>query len=180
MAVTQPSVATYERIINDPDATPSRARKWLFFTSLITIPVTLVIVATLDPRRFGRLGISSLTPILLILTPVLAGLSVLGGMLSALFLHWGAKLVGGDGEYDKIFFATVAISCAVAIPSVILQGIPALSLLSLLLSIYTLILEVIAIRAVYRLGVGASCLATIVIPIIFIIVIVVIVLVFRR
>ena len=78
-------------------------------------------------------------------------------------VQWVAKLFGGAGTYDKTLYAYAAIAVPVTVVSslfALLGAIPyaglCLSLLSFGLSIYAIVLQIMALKAVNRFGWGQA------------------------
>jgi uncharacterized membrane protein len=90
-------------------------------------------------------------------------LSVLFFALLVAIIQWIAKLFGGTGTYDKLLYAFAAISVPFTIVSslfVLLSAIPFVGIctgiISIGLSIYVLVLQVMAVKAVNRFGWGQA------------------------
>jgi uncharacterized membrane protein len=78
-------------------------------------------------------------------------------------IQWIAKLFGSAGAYEKLLYAFAAITVPFTIVSslfVLLSAIPFVGictgLISIVLSIYVLVLEVMAVKAVNRFGWGQA------------------------
>lgn len=174
MAVMQPSVDTYEYIVNGTDATVSRARKWVFVTTLFAFPASAVFGVFVILMGRGRLDrffpvIGASLGQVALLTVFVAVFSVVGLQLGAAFIHWSAKRLGGTGDYATFVFASAAISTPTSVISWFLREIPNIELIYFLFSIYAFILFLMGVRAVYKLTWGMSCLATILVPLLIVI-----------
>jgi hypothetical protein len=180
----QPSVDNYERIIADPDATTGRAYKWIFFTILVSYPIAVIISVAGVLIQRGRLNlifqaVLNGLPTIVLYTVLVSVGAMLGLLIGGYVLDWSARLIGGVGERTKYMFALAAFTCPMTLLSFALVTLTGVPLFSSLLGIYTFILQLTAIRAVYKLGWGGSCLATLVVPIIIVVVIFVLSLLFR-
>lgn len=169
MAVMQPSVDTYEYIVNGADATVSRARKWVFVTTVFAFPASAVFGVFVILMGRGRLDrffpvIGASLGQVALLTILIATFSVVGLHIGAAFIHWSAKRLGGTGDYATFVFASAAISTPTSVISWFLREIPNIELIYFLFSIYAFILFLMGVRAVYKLTWGMSCLATILVP----------------
>lgn len=149
-ALTRPSVATFEGFVQDPDATTRRAYNWVFISGLISYAITalgnMVFSAGTQstPDTSGTLGM------LICVAPIVALGSVLGLALSAGITQWIASALGGTGTYSKLAYAFAAYLAPLALISGGLTSIPYLNLLSIPLSIYGIVLNVIAVKAVHQ------------------------------
>jgi hypothetical protein len=169
-AVTKPSLATFEEILQNPLASTSRAYTWIFVTSLIS---QLIIFAggwltgrslydSLDAWQGANTTIWSL-----ICSPVSAGVAVLGFMISVGILQWIAGLLGGSGRYDNLVVATAAYQAPLAAVSAVLgllgSWVPFAVCLGVPLGIYILVLQVMAVKAVNGFS-WERAVATLLIP----------------
>jgi uncharacterized membrane protein len=109
----------------------------------------------------GEFGISLVGG--LCASPVAGLVSILFFALIVAIIQWIAKLFGGAGTYDKLLYAFAAITVPFTIVSslfVLLSAIPFVGIcagvLSFGLSIYVLVLQVMAVKAVNRFGWGQA------------------------
>lgn len=175
-AFTKPKEETYARIAAQPSASATKAFLWVFLASLLTSLVSLVagLGGQMDSLR------QLLPPEIARELPVGAdpaigfGTVICGAPIGALFavlffaigtglVQWVAKLFGGTGTFDKLAYTfssfvvpysvvTSVLTLLTIIPFVgILTG-----LISFALSIYLIVLEVLAVKAVNRLDTGKA------------------------
>ncbi len=143
-ALVHPSVASFEALAADPEASSGRAYKWIFLSSIVANAPTLCIA------------------------PLVAVVTVLGAALYIIMTHLSAKLLRGTGAYDQLAFSMAAFIAPLA---VLLGGIsfvsnfaPVVGWLVLPVWLYWLILGVLAVRAVHDFGWGTALLANLLIP----------------
>jgi len=176
-AFTKPKEETYARIAAQPSASASKAFLWVFLASLLTSLVSLVaslggqqmenIRQLLPPEIASQLPVGA-DPAVGIGTvicgaPVGALLAVIGFAIGTALVQWVAKLFGGTGTFDKLAYAFSSITVPYSVVASVLAllgmfpfvGILT-GLISLALSIYLIVLEVLAVKAVNRLDTGKA------------------------
>lgn len=172
-ALFKPSVLTFERIANDPQASTMRAALWIFFSALVSLFISVPLSLVLNPNLVtqlqqagGELG-STLTAalgLMLCVVPFSAALSTFGMMISTALIQLTARLLGGQGTFEGTFNALAAITAPVTPVSALLGAIPLVGgCLALPLGLYVLVLDVIAVKASNRFGWGAA-IGAIVLP----------------
>lgn len=178
-AVTKPSESTFAQIVAQPSASAGKAFLWVFVASLLTSFATLVVQAVTAGKQLGGLEQflppeiarelpAGVTPsfgfgTVICGTPVAAIFSVIGFAIGVALIQWAAKLFGGSGSFDKLAYAFSAITVpysVVAAVFALLGMIPFVGILtglaSFALSIYVIVLEVLAVKAVNRLDTGKA------------------------
>ncbi len=181
-AITQPNEQTFIDITEQPDATSRTAFIWVFIAGTlagIVQAISRAIVLAIggapqmpipgleqfmqqsgaaDP---GTIGISLITS--LCLSPVAGLLSVLFFALGIAIVQWIARLFGGKGTFEKLAYGIAAITVPFTLVSSIfslLSAIPYVGLctgiISIGVSLYAIVLQIIAIKAVNRFGWGAA------------------------
>lgn len=181
-AVTKPTLENYERIAQSPNATIANGALWLFLAVLVGS-----LVGGLIGLPFQGFGISDqLGPLMQELPPearellrstggvgggffgVICGAPV-GAVMGLLFYfigvgiqHWIARLFGGTGAFDKFFFTQASYGAPVALVSGILSNIPLLNCVTFFISLYSIFLNFLSIRAVHRLDSGKAILVILV------------------
>ena len=176
---TKPSEQTFIEITSHPDAKARAAYIWVFLSgtlsgllnSLTQFVVSFAGLQQAAPE-FGQMpgsstavGIGGLL-FAVCFAPLTGLFSVVGFSFGVAIIHATAKFFGGQGLFDKMAYAVGAITVPITIISALtvpLNVVPFLSLCTLpvlvLLGLYTLYLEVVAIKAVHRLGWGESAAA---------------------
>jgi hypothetical protein len=175
-AITKPKEETFARIVAQPGANASKAFLWVFLASLLTSLVSLVagVGAQMDsirqflPPEIARELPAQVTPSFSIGTvicgaPIGAVLAVIGFAITTALIQWVAKLFGGTGTFDKLAYAFSAITVPYSVIAAVLALLGIIpyvgiltGLISFALSIYVIVLEVLAVKAVDRLDTGKA------------------------
>ena len=179
-AVTKPNESTFARIISQPGATTGKAFLWVFVASLIASFASLIAQAVSVGSQMG--GLEQFLPpeitrelptgmggpafgfgTVICGTPVTAIFSVIGFAIGVALVQWVAKLFGGTGTFEKLAYAfsTITVPYSVVAAVFALLGIiPFVGILtglaSFAMSIYVLVLEVLAVKAVNNLDTGKA------------------------
>ena len=180
MALTRPSEQTFMELTDRPEAVSKTAFIWVFIAGTVSgimqALLQTIYAATGTTPQFpipgleqympdggdaGSMGISLV--IGLCLTPVVGLLSVIFFAIGTAIVQWIAKLFGGLGTFDKLAYALAAITVPFTLVSSVLAlftAIPYVSscigILSIGLSLYILVLQVMAVKGVNRFGWGAA------------------------
>jgi hypothetical protein len=181
-AVTKPNEQTFVDITEHPDMSAKTAYIWVFIAGTVSgifqafataigtatgVGSPLQNIPGLEqyiPQSTGS-GASFGASLLggLCASPIAGLFSIVFFALFVAIIQWIAKLFGGTGTYEKLLYAFAAITVPVSIVSslfVLLSTIPYVGictgLISLGLSIYTLVLNVMAVKAVNRFGWGQA------------------------
>ena len=174
-ALTQPSVETYEVIVNDPKASPNRAYIWVAVTSLIGYALSVLLQTMLgstmsflsQPGREGAAGALGTAGAgigtLICCAPVVAAGAVLGLVIAAGLSNLIAAMLGGTGTFSKLVYAVGAYEAPLTIVSAVVGAIPIVNLLTFPLGIYALVLNVIAVKAVHRFSWGKAIASSVLI-----------------
>ncbi len=180
-AVTQPNEQTFVDITEHPDMSAKTAYIWIFiagtFSGIIQAIAQAIGTATGMNALSQIPGLGQYLPQTsggggFALTALVGGLCAapFAGLLSIVFfslivaiIQWIAKLFGGTGTYDKLLYAFAAITVPFTIISSILvlfSIVPFVGictgLISIALSIYVLVLQVMAVKGVNRFGWGEA------------------------
>jgi len=178
-AFTKPNENTFARIAAQPSATATKAFLWVFVASLFTGFVTLVVQAInfggqagfrqfLPPELANQLPAGAAPSIglgtVICGAPVAAIFAVIGFGIGTALVQWVAKLFGGTGTFDKLAYAFSAITVPYSVVTAVLTlfglipfiGSILAGLGSFALSIYLIVLEVLAVKAVDRLDTGKA------------------------
>jgi hypothetical protein len=153
-ALTHPSVAYYKRLAAKAPASTKQAYRWIAFAFSI-----YTILYMLKDSPFGGFSLVLLIIMVTIVTPV----SLIFTIVQLRILDWFARGLGGRGQLITYTFTYAAF----AAPLIILEGLffylfspSQLSclymLLLLLLLLYEFLLNVIAMKAVYKLSWGIA------------------------
>lgn len=162
-ALTQPSVATFEGFVQDPDATSKRAYTWVLVSALISYAISALVSMVRIAGAQGGPDASGTLGILICGAPIAALLSVLGLAISAGITQAIASALGGTGTYSKLAYTFAAYLAPLALISGVLSSIPYLNLLSYPLAIYGIVLNVIAVKAVHQFSWGKAIASSVLI-----------------
>lgn len=171
-AFTRPWEETYTNIAAQPGATATKAFLWVFIASMLTTLVSLIagiggqqmenFRQLLPPEIASQLpaGADSAVGIGTIIcgVPVGAVFAVLGFAIGTALIQWVARLFGGTGTFDKLAYTFSSITVPYSVVAAILALLAMIpyvgiltGLISFGLSIYLIVLEVMAVKAVHRL-----------------------------
>lgn len=168
-AVTSPSVDTYKEIINEPKAGVGRAILWILLSGVVSIVFAMI----------GQLVFGSMTSLLegagadelvtqgvgvvvwaICFIPVAAVFILIWSFIYVGLIHLVAGMLGGTGTFDKLYYAYAAFSSPITMVSSFLSMIPFVGILSAPISLYALVLTVIAVSSSHDLDTGKSVVAT--------------------
>jgi len=169
-AVTKPNEQTYAVLAASATGKTSTALLWAFIGSLINFFfVSLVQGAMMrqvfqqfgmdaNPRSFGASLVSAICG-----APIAAVISVVFFAAFTGIVQWIAKMFGGKGTFEQLLYVFAAITVPFTLVSSIfalLGAIPYIGacfgILSFGLSIYFLVLEVMAVKGVNGFGWGQA------------------------
>ena len=171
---TKPGEQTFVKITEHPDAKAKAAYIWIFIvgtlSGLINTLIQFIITAASGQvaPQFGNLpgyGVGWLIGVLCA-APLTGLFAVIGFAISTSIVHATARFFGGQGTFDKLAYAFGAIAVPVSLVSALMVPLNVLPFavyctvpVALALSIYSLFLEVAAIKAVHRFGWGEAAAA---------------------
>jgi len=181
-AVTKPNELTFIEITDGPEATSKTAFIWVFIAGTISMILQAILQAIysatgtmpqlpipgleqyMPPSSGGDVASAGISFVVsLCLSPFVGLLSIAFFALFAAVVQWIAKMFGGVGTFDKLAYALAAIS----FPFTIISGVFSLftaipyvggcfGFITFGLSIYILVLQVMAVKGVNRFGVGPA------------------------
>lgn len=162
-AVTQPSEEAYQEIINDPGASTKKANLWVFLAALAGAVISSLLGSMFGSSLLGGqagVGFAGLFGALICAGPIAGALAVLGLAISSGIIQLIANALGGEGTRQQLVYGMAAFLAPISLVSTVISGIPLLRILSFLLSIYGMVLTVIAVKAVNKLDWGKSVVAS--------------------
>ena len=152
LALTRPSVASYERIIQDPLASARRAYMWIFgavitgtiIQAIVTLPGlvsdlgSLVIQGLYSPPGIAANAKDVLMPYTgMIVAPAIALVQIPALLAVVALRQWIAgRFLGGTGTYASLVYATAAYWAPIYILSIMLSAAPYLICLGFAFWIY--------------------------------------------
>jgi hypothetical protein len=181
-ALTKPNEQTFAEIAASPNAKFTTALLWVAIGTLVSFFLSsLVQNATMNslmaqygvPQANG--GIVSTLITAVCGAPIAAVIATIFFAIGIYIFQWIAKMFGGKGTPDQLAYAMAAISAPVSIVSGVLGLLGAIpyigfcfGLIILLIGIYVLVLEVMAIKGVNQISWGAA-IGTLFIPLLVVI-----------
>jgi hypothetical protein len=156
-ALTNGNEREYQALLLDPHATQGRAYEWMGYIGLLSgllLPVAVLTNGVLNQPEFQQiLGTVDPTMFLVILGGVGAILSCISAVLG-LMINGGvqfliAKALGGSGTYTRTVYALGAYLAPITLISMIISVIPLVNCLSIVISIYSIVLNVRALKAAH-------------------------------
>lgn len=172
-ALTRPSVATFESLLQDPNATTQRAYIWIAVSALIAYLVSLVLafvfVAAEDGMIVELIGSMAICGFCgAIIAPLL---SVLALMINAGLAHLCARALGGPGTYSQLAYAFSSYQAPLALISGVIFVVPCVRYLDIAIALYVIVLNVIAVQAVHRFSWGKSVFCAVIVPIVLVVIV---------
>lgn len=157
LALTQPSVATFERIARDPNASSRRAYKWVLISSLVSDALLILVYAVIQPP-FTFNALSGFASELICAIPLTAFVLVFTIIIFSFIAQWISKKMGGTGTYSQLIYAFAASLAPITLVVALVNIIPLtfVQYLTTLLGIYGIFLDVLAVRAVHQFGWGKA------------------------
>jgi hypothetical protein len=177
-AVTKPNEQTFVDLTEDPNATSKTAFIWVFIAGTVSAIFQSILQAIYAATGSGpqipipgleeytqSVGTGSVGSALIgiCLSPIAGIFAVLVFALFVAIIQWIAKLFGGLGTFEKLAYAFAAIAVPATLVSslfVLFGAIPfvgfCFSILSIGISIYVIVLQVMAVKGVNRFGWGAA------------------------
>lgn len=176
-AVTKPSEQAYSALAGSPDAqTNNRAFTWVFLAGTVSAIISGILQALLQlaglapqmpglsdlignaPRSaIGSLGIALCT------SPVAGAFAALFFAIFIGVVQWAAKMFKGTGSFSQLAYVTAAISVPFTLVSSLITPFVTLgpvgycfSAVSLLLGLYAMYLQLLAVKSVNRFGWGEA------------------------
>jgi len=169
-AVTQPKDEGYRQIVNDPGASLGKAVLWLavsgFLGGLFTGFVSWIfgtsafdMVSQYTDYDIPRTSGSFLS---VVTNPIGGAIgAIIGAFLLVGLIHLVSKMLGGEGSFEKMFYASAAFTAPLGLVTSVLNAIPFIRCLTIFVSIYILVLTVIANKVVYGYDTGKAVIASI-------------------
>lgn len=176
-AITKPNEQTYAAMAARPEAqTNNRAFIWVFLAATVAAIISGVLSAILEAAGVASQmpGLSDLMGSAPRSAMATLGISLcsapISGAIATLFfavfvgvVQWVARMFGGTGTFSQLAYPLAAISVPVTIISSVLTPFGAvgavgycISGISVLLGLYALVLQLMAVKGVNRFGWGQA------------------------
>lgn len=171
-AITKPSETTFAALAVSPNAKATTAYLWYFVAMLVELLCAslvqgAVLRAAVEQQGYGGnlpgggLGFTLITAICG--APILAVIGTLFFAIWTAIIQWIAKMFGGRGTFDQMAYAFSAIAVPYALVAavlILLGAIPFVGLcfriLSILATLYIIVLNVMAVKGVNQFGWGPA------------------------
>jgi hypothetical protein len=182
-ALTKPNEQTFAEIAASPNAKMTTALLWVALGSLVSFFLSALVQNATMSGLMAQYGLPAQTsggivPTLITAVcgaPIAAIITAIFFAIGIYIFQWIAKMFGGKGTPDQLAYAIAAISAPVSIVSGVLGllgAIPSIGfcfgLIILLIGIYVLVLEVMAIKGVNQISWGAA-IGTLFIPLLVVV-----------
>lgn len=145
LVLTNPSEATFDRILDDPQASTRRALGWIFASGFASVMIAVLFIVL----RFREVPIQFLFQAF-VSALTLGGWLVVRFWLTHLILQFVARRMKGSGTYSELYYACAAFEAPLRIIAALVGSLTANPLFFLALGVYQLLLTVIAVKAVNR------------------------------
>jgi len=176
-AVTKPNEQTFAEMAEHPDAqSNNRAFIWVFLAGTIAALITGVLQAILGLAGFeavpgladlfggnAQRGVGVTLGIAICSSPVAGALGTLGFAIGVGVIQWIAKMFKGTGTYSQLAYTMAAVTVPFTLVSSILTPFSVIpyvvyctSGLSILLGLYALVLQLMAVKGVNKFGWGQA------------------------
>jgi hypothetical protein len=173
-AVTSSNERDYQALLLDPRASQVRAYEWMGYVGLMSGGIALLLLFALlgmlsalsggvKPKEIQQILEMADQPffwVLLFGAGSILGciVSILGLMIQGGIQFLIAKALGGGGTYTRTVYALGAYLAPIALISIIISFIPLVNSLSIVISIYALILNVRALKAAHYVNTARAAM----------------------
>ena len=178
-AVTKPNEQTYATIAQSPNAKLTTALLWVFLGALVNAFLAALVQGPLlnqmlqrynfDTNRLGG-GVGALLIRVICVTPISAVIAVVFFLIIVGIVQVLAKMFGGRGTFDQLAYTFAAIMTPFYLVNAVLTLLLAIpfigrcfGIVSLLLFLYMVVLEVMAVKGVNQFGWGQAA-ASVLLP----------------
>ncbi|HMB21517.1 MAG: Yip1 family protein [Chloroflexota bacterium] len=175
-AVTKPSEQTFARIAQSPNAKLTTALLWIFLGSLVNFLLASLVQGQMTRQmmqNFGMEGVPDAGGGLIAAicgAPILALISTVLTVLMIGIVQLIAKMFGGRGTFEQLMYAMAAILTPFSMLSGLLTLLTAIpyagacfGIVGLVVGIYVLVLEIMAVKGVNQFGWGQA-IASLLLP----------------
>jgi tetratricopeptide (TPR) repeat protein len=168
LVLAQPSVAAFQILLRDPQVSATRGYRWVLISSTVGNAILWLVGYSMLSSEIGNMSgtYSAFLRSALCFPFVLVsgGLgAILGLAIRAGVTHWIARALGGTGRFPELVYAIAAYAAPLAIIVRVAIIIPYVGLLISPVAISSIVLNVMAVKAVHRFGwgkaIGASLLS---------------------
>ena len=151
-AITKPSVNTYTAMCQDPKANAWRPTLWIILAGLIA--AILALGADYLTHQVAYRALTN-TDLAIVAGPRLL-IGVIGSLLGFVIFvgvqHLIAQRLGGRGTFGQQAYVVGAIMAPLLILTTVVASLPIINIASPFIALFGLIIEIVAIKAVYNFG----------------------------
>jgi hypothetical protein len=181
-ALTKPSEHTFAGIASSPNASATTAFIWIFIASLVQFFVSFLVGNAGQAqllRQFGagqdlpNVGLGSRLGTIVCGAPIAAVIAVIFFAIFLGIMQLIARAFGGHGTFDQLAYAIASIVVPMNLIGVVLTllaAIPFVGLcftaISLILGIYALVLEVMAVKGVHQITWLGAIVSAVALPLV--------------
>lgn len=176
-AVTKPNEQTFATLAEHPDAASnSRAFTWVFIAGTVAALISGILNAILTLAGFGssagitsyfggdaNRGIAFTFGVAICSSPVAGAIGTLAFAIFTGIVQWVARLFKGTGSFSQLAYTLAAISVPFTLVSSFLSPFSVIpyvgycvSAISLILGLYAIVLEIMAVKGVNKFGWGEA------------------------
>lgn len=171
-AITKPNEQTFVEMANSGNAKATTAYIWVFIGSLISFFMASLVQNAMVANFMQSAGVDSSTystglggglMTALCGAPIGAVISVVMFAIVTAIVQWVAKMFGGRGTFDQLAYTLAAVYVPFSLIGgvlTLLSAIPYVGLcfsaVSILASLYALVLQVMAVKGVNQFGWGEA------------------------
>lgn len=176
-AVTKPSEQTFARIAQSPNVKLTTALLWIFLGSLVNFLLVSLVQGQMTRQMMQNLGMEGVPDTsgglitAICGAPVAALISTVLTVLMIGVVQLIAKMFGGRGTFEQLAYAIAAILAPFSLISGILTLLTAIpyagacfGIVGLVVGIYALVLEIMAVKGVNQFGWGQA-IASLLLPV---------------
>lgn len=171
-AATKPNEQTFAELAASAGGKATTAYLWVFIGSLVNFFLVSLVQRASMRQIFQQLGLGDQVPAQglgasIISTicgaPIAAVVGVLVFAVMVAIVQWIAKMMGGRGSYEQLLYVFAAVLTPFYLINAVLSLLGAIpfvglcfGIVSLVLALYILYLEVLAVKAVNQFGWGQA------------------------
>jgi hypothetical protein len=187
IALRRPNLESYERLLQDPNATFGRAAVWLLvvgaISGLLSAASQLVWTQLMGSSAFSQFAGSgqafapqlapqgiSMVALMVCSIPISAVGVLLGSIIYYGLINFTASAFGGQGTFGQMMYINAAYYVPITLITSLLSLIPCLACLAAPLGIYAFALQFLAVRAASKLGWGGAIGSVLIVMFLFLLV----------
>jgi len=169
-ALTKPNEQTFAQLAKSSEAKSTTAFIWVFIGSLVSFFLSSLVQGAAMGQLMQQYGLNAQsggigTRLITIIcgAPITAVIAVIVFAIMVGIVQFLAKMFGGRGTFDQLAYVLAAISTPFSLISGVLGLLSAIpyiglcfSIVTLLLGLYVLVLDVMAVKAVNEFGWGQA------------------------